>query len=337
MRILDEDGPGGAAGQVGEICGRGPLMMAGYYKRPDLTATGHRRRLAPLGRSRLRGRGRLPLPRRPEEGHDHLGRRQRLPAGHRGGRRPAPRRARGGGLRRRRTRAGGRRRWPPWCSARAGAATADELDGVDQRAGGRQVPAGQRRADRGRLPPQRRRARRSSACSRSSTGNDCSDPGHAASCTPDSRLLRGLPPPRPRGDGGLLRARGAVPRPGLRGSDGLEGRGDVADALRARHGPRRQRGRRLGECRRGLGPLGGAVYVHGDRPPRPQRDPGVVPLRRRPDPAPRRHVRPVRVGPAGARPQGATLRMDAPVQRAIRAQASRGLDAFVARHDLGPR
>jgi acyl-CoA synthetase (AMP-forming)/AMP-acid ligase II len=38
MRILDEDGRKVPAGQVGEICGRGPLMMAGYYKRPDLTA-----------------------------------------------------------------------------------------------------------------------------------------------------------------------------------------------------------------------------------------------------------------------------------------------------------
>ncbi len=38
MRILDEQGREVPAGQVGEICGRGPLMMPGYYKRPDLTA-----------------------------------------------------------------------------------------------------------------------------------------------------------------------------------------------------------------------------------------------------------------------------------------------------------
>ena len=36
-----------------------------------------------------------------------------------------------------------------------GAATAEELDGVGQRAGGCEVPAGQRRLDRRRLPPQR--------------------------------------------------------------------------------------------------------------------------------------------------------------------------------------
>jgi len=38
MRILGDDDREVPRGQVGEICGRGPLMMAGYYKRPDLTA-----------------------------------------------------------------------------------------------------------------------------------------------------------------------------------------------------------------------------------------------------------------------------------------------------------
>ena len=38
MKILDENGKEVHAGEVGEICGRGPLLMPGYYKRPDLTA-----------------------------------------------------------------------------------------------------------------------------------------------------------------------------------------------------------------------------------------------------------------------------------------------------------
>ncbi len=38
MRILDDQGHDVPSGQVGEICGRGPLLMAGYYKRADLTA-----------------------------------------------------------------------------------------------------------------------------------------------------------------------------------------------------------------------------------------------------------------------------------------------------------
>jgi acyl-CoA synthetase (AMP-forming)/AMP-acid ligase II len=38
IRILREDGSECAPGETGEICGRSPCLMPGYYKRPDLTA-----------------------------------------------------------------------------------------------------------------------------------------------------------------------------------------------------------------------------------------------------------------------------------------------------------
>jgi acyl-CoA synthetase (AMP-forming)/AMP-acid ligase II len=38
MRIVDEQGSDLPTGDVGEIVGRGPITMPGYYKRPDLTA-----------------------------------------------------------------------------------------------------------------------------------------------------------------------------------------------------------------------------------------------------------------------------------------------------------
>ena len=38
MKILDESGREVSAGEVGEICGNGPILMPGYYKRPDLNA-----------------------------------------------------------------------------------------------------------------------------------------------------------------------------------------------------------------------------------------------------------------------------------------------------------
>ncbi len=38
LRIVDDDGIDVPAGEVGEIVGRGPVLMPGYYKRPDLTA-----------------------------------------------------------------------------------------------------------------------------------------------------------------------------------------------------------------------------------------------------------------------------------------------------------
>jgi acyl-CoA synthetase (AMP-forming)/AMP-acid ligase II len=38
IRIVDEDGRDLPAAEIGEIVGRSPLLMPGYYKRPDLTA-----------------------------------------------------------------------------------------------------------------------------------------------------------------------------------------------------------------------------------------------------------------------------------------------------------
>ena len=38
MRILNEEGDECGPGEIGEICGKGPTLMPGYYKRPDLTA-----------------------------------------------------------------------------------------------------------------------------------------------------------------------------------------------------------------------------------------------------------------------------------------------------------
>ena len=37
MKILDYENREVPANTVGEICGKGPILMPGYYKRPDLT------------------------------------------------------------------------------------------------------------------------------------------------------------------------------------------------------------------------------------------------------------------------------------------------------------
>ena len=93
--LRDDDGKTVALGQPGEICIRGPQVMAGYWQRPDETAkvidkdgwfaTGD------IGVMDERG---LRADRRPQEGHDPGLRLQRLSERDRGRRRDAPRRAR---------------------------------------------------------------------------------------------------------------------------------------------------------------------------------------------------------------------------------------------------
>ena len=79
MRVVDLDGVEVPQGQTGEIQIRGHNVMKGYWNLPDATkATITARRVAGHRRRRTRRRGRLLLHRRPDQGHDHPRRLQRL-------------------------------------------------------------------------------------------------------------------------------------------------------------------------------------------------------------------------------------------------------------------
>ena len=96
MRLVDDEGKASPDGEIGEIAIRGHNVMKGYWNKPEATAES-----IPDGWFRTGdmapGRGRLLLHRRPQEGPDHPGRLQRVPARDRGGPLRAPGRRRGGG------------------------------------------------------------------------------------------------------------------------------------------------------------------------------------------------------------------------------------------------
>ena len=127
MKVVDDEDNEVPQGEVGEIVIRGHNVMKGYWQRPDATAEAIRDGWFHSGDMAHGRRGRLLLHRRPQEGHDHPRRLQRLPArDRRGASTSTPRCAR-----RRwsasRTTSSARRSAPRSCSRTAPIATADEL------------------------------------------------------------------------------------------------------------------------------------------------------------------------------------------------------------------
>ena len=79
VRVVDDDGNEVPRGEPGEVVVRGYNVMRGYFEEPEETdGDDRRRRLAAHRRHRGDGRARLPAHHRPQEGHVHRRRVQRL-------------------------------------------------------------------------------------------------------------------------------------------------------------------------------------------------------------------------------------------------------------------
>ena len=128
VRIVDDDGHEVPRGEPGEVVIRGYKVMLGYFEDPEQTAeTIDADGWLHTGDVGVMNDRRLPQDHRPQEGHVHRRRVQRLPGRDRVAAGRAPRHRAGVGRRRARRADGRGRRTPSSCSTPAPRADADEI------------------------------------------------------------------------------------------------------------------------------------------------------------------------------------------------------------------